>query len=378
MSCKGLGSKEALTKLHTELVDTVKQCESRKSALKWMMEAWLPSSVRSLFRLTSLTFSLVLVLALVATSDSHPELVSAGVMLVLTCLNLVLSGWESYQRSVEMYKRAQIMLSQVKQTSEDGDWVSGHYPHLHTPISASIVLQWTVRDGVIVNLPWSLLVTGDVVLIQPGQPAPARCRLDSDHHQLQLEEGQIYLPQREEKLKRTVTPPDRFVLLETPYLRQLEMVLEKATDKPLSQLVKQKHFLISSMLEYICTPMFLILVLAWNCIRHMYSWSWISGQPMSRLFLTDPVTAVMPLIPLMFPIWWVLVNTAALSNVLTIFRQAKVLPIVSADPFDDTVETPDMEHAAVPVPLHRTWNTFWSCFLGTGEHLCRYWVLTFC
>ena len=160
MSVKGLGSQEALKKLHSELIATVAKCKSERSHLKWMKEAWLPSSVRSLFRVTSLIFSVVLALALIATRNSYPELVSACVILLLTCLNLVLSGWESFQRSVEMFKRAEHMMSLVKDAAKDPKWSSSNYPHLHNPLSASIVLQWTVRDGDIVNLPWSLLVTG--------------------------------------------------------------------------------------------------------------------------------------------------------------------------------------------------------------------------
>ena len=239
------------------------------------------------------------------------------------------------------------------------EWLSVHYPHVHTPVSASIILQLTVRDGSIVNLPWSLLVTGDIVILRPGQSAPAHCRrLDRD---LELDKGQVYSPG-----KTSSRGGDRFILLETPYLEELEYVLEKAIDKPLSILMKQRHFLISSMLEYICTPSLLLLVLATNCVRHMYSWSpWLAQLPMSTLFLTYPVTAILPLLPLMLPLFWVLVNTAALANVLTIFRQAQTTAaMVSIDPFDDTVEPPDHEQEAVSVPLHTTWNTFCSLFLG--------------
>lgn len=40
------------------------------------------------------------------------------------------------------------------------------------PYSPSVTLQWTHRDGVLVNLPWALLVKGDVVLLKPGQTSP--------------------------------------------------------------------------------------------------------------------------------------------------------------------------------------------------------------
>ena len=32
-------------------------------------------------------------------------------------------------------------------------------------------------------------------------------------------------------------------------------------------MMKQRQFLVTSLLEYICTPVVLALVLAWNCVR---------------------------------------------------------------------------------------------------------------
>ena len=57
--------------------------------LAWMREAWIPGSCRSLFRLTSLVYSILLVLALVATRNSFPELVSASIMITLTMIILI-------------------------------------------------------------------------------------------------------------------------------------------------------------------------------------------------------------------------------------------------------------------------------------------------
>ena len=360
MGGKGLRSKEALLLLYEQLLSTLDRCNQERSVLAWMREAWMPGSCRSLFRLTSLVYSILLVLALVATRNSFPALVSASIMITLTILNLALSGWESQRRSVEIFRRAENMTSLVKGALDSPDWLPAHYPHSLTPDSASLVLQLTLRDGLTVNLPWALLVTGDTILLRPGQCAPARCQLLAG--ELVLDRGQV-CPEPQD----TGSQARQFVLQQTPFLEPLELVLERANQKPLSVLVKQRHFLISSMLEYITTPVVLATVLAWNCVRHMYSWSWLPDIPMSQLFLTEPVTAVVPLLPLLFPIWWVLVNTAALANVLTILSQGRRL---SGDPFDDTVEPQDMEHGG-PVPLNLTLKTFWSCFFGKGEHLCR-------
>ena len=82
--------------------------------------------------------------------------------------------------------------------------------------------------------------------------------------------------------------------------------------------------------------------------------------------MREPVAACLPLLPLIFPAWWVVINSAALANVLTLFRQVKLAqllilkvstvtflcqashllrPSTTADPFDDTVRTVDIHTA---------------------------------
>ena len=50
------------------------------------------------------------------------------------------------------------------------------YPSLGLTESNSISLIWTYRDNEIVNLPWNLLVDGDVIILGPSRVAPAGCR----------------------------------------------------------------------------------------------------------------------------------------------------------------------------------------------------------
>ena len=50
------------------------------------------------------------------------------------------------------------------------------YPSLGLTESDSISLIWTYRDNEIVNLPWNLLVDGDVIMLGPSRVAPAGCK----------------------------------------------------------------------------------------------------------------------------------------------------------------------------------------------------------
>jgi hypothetical protein len=55
-------------------------------------------------------------------------------------------------------------------------WTKADYLDIHTPLSPCVSLQWTIRDNQVVNLPVSLLVAGDVILLRPGQIVPGKCR----------------------------------------------------------------------------------------------------------------------------------------------------------------------------------------------------------
>jgi hypothetical protein len=56
-------------------------------------------------------------------------------------------------------------------------WEEKNYPDLFMPVSPCISLQWCYRDGKLVNLPWALLVHGDVIVLQAAQKILADCEL---------------------------------------------------------------------------------------------------------------------------------------------------------------------------------------------------------
>ena len=55
-------------------------------------------------------------------------------------------------------------------------WTSSRYIDLNCPLSPCVSLQWTIRDSCVVNLPCTLLVEGDVILLRPGQIVCVKCR----------------------------------------------------------------------------------------------------------------------------------------------------------------------------------------------------------
>ena len=91
-------------------------------------------------------------------------------MLSCSCCDAALSCNEQRLRRLEMRRRVRHVVNRLRQVRGQVRWSSAsNYPHLHTPLTASIVLQWAVRDRRHVNLPWALLVRGDLIMLKPGQ-----------------------------------------------------------------------------------------------------------------------------------------------------------------------------------------------------------------
>jgi len=365
-----------------ELESCLASCDASRNTLSWLKEALHPGSQLSLFRVTSATFSLAQALALTFAYSITGEsslLVATAVILLLIAVNLVLTCWESYLRSVEIYARARRILSSVREASEKARWGSLAYPHLHTPPADSIVLEWTIRDGEIINLPWALLVRNDIVLLKPGQVSPSKCSLISDSMSLTLEQGDTFHTDHMKHVEKSLlpefkssVPPQRFLVETTPFVQELREMLLNAHCRPLAKFHKQRYFLVTSMLEHIALPATAILALVWNLFRHHHDWTWLPETKRVEYFLKEPVTATLPLAPLVLPIWWILTSHASLATILVLF--AKSSPSArsnTADPFDDTVETPEMEESIPRVP----WPTITQCFLGIvkgrGEYLAR-------
>lgn len=116
-------------------------------------------------------------------------------VILLVMANLAIVAWDSWLRHMEIPQRVKFLLAQIQSnfisilTSQtiwyipthcsdcikSNDWKDENFPQLCCPYSPCITLQWTIRNGKIINLPWALLAKGDLVEMRPGQQAPGMC-----------------------------------------------------------------------------------------------------------------------------------------------------------------------------------------------------------
>lgn len=173
--------------------------------------------------------------------------VSATILLLILTITIALVVRESNLRRSEIFRKIRVVLNEINVARElCAKWTPENYPNLCSPLSPCVTLQWTYRDGNIVNLPWALLVSGDVIVIRPGQVAPGTCSEISGRTKFKY--GEMYgLPTpMEAPAKPTARSPlpDLICTLEkTPYLNNLQTILEKFLKRP-ATIYNQQRYLV--------------------------------------------------------------------------------------------------------------------------------------
>ncbi|KAK7076247.1 hypothetical protein SK128_018931 [Halocaridina rubra] len=359
---EGLSTYEALCRLHEDIAIALEEylkseVEKDKGAgeKSVLYEAFHHKSSLSVFRWTSalalVVEGILLLVAFVACDDPRYHYLPAEAFLIfiVVIFNVYLVWWDTRLRHKELPKQTQNLLRELKEIQSTVSWSKENYPHLHSPLSPCITLQWTKRDGYMVNLPWSLLVRGDVVILKPGQKAPARCKSLQDtgcisSNMAELHMGDIYSPSLEDMGEGFSSPKARmplksnpYLLLETPYITNLRIALSEGLSRPVTVFNKQRFMLFSWAMETMLLPISLILILVINTLR-LYYGGWVGDW--SEVLLISPVSVALPLIPLGLPLAWLLLNWLGIARILTMYHHAKN---IQTDPVDDPFEEAEFE-----------------------------------
>lgn len=158
--CKiGYTSPAALKKLYLEIETVLKKYENK------INEESKIQKLKLLLNDNDNPFSLfpIICTGLIVCGLFKVKYVFTGiVVLLLLITNLSVVFRENYFKRTEMNRKIREILVDIKLAATlCKDWKSTNYPHLCSPLSPCVSLQWTYRDGSIVNLPWALLVSGN-------------------------------------------------------------------------------------------------------------------------------------------------------------------------------------------------------------------------
>jgi PREDICTED: similar to lethal (2) k05819 CG3054-PA len=228
-------------------------------------------------------------------------------------------------------------------------WKTGkYYPNLYLPQSPCISLQWTYRDNKRINLPSVLLAKGDVISLCPGHPAPGHCcdikssEFTGSTANMELQAGDIFSPSLDHESSAFVSPrlrkavkPIKFMMLETPFIANLKLVLERSWKRPATLYEKERHIFIAKYSEQILIPVIWIIAFLADFLPYKYFETNINFKVWSQssyLLLLRPSLCLLPLLPLTLPCTWLLVNVYGAAH---LFNLIKSRPMIT-DPLNTT------------------------------------------
>ncbi|XP_072311637.1 transmembrane protein 94 isoform X2 [Eucyclogobius newberryi] len=339
----GLSTRQALGKLQDQLTALLEQHHQRATRRpSSVLDRWANSFLfhvnrHSCLHWPAVALTLLVVLGFISCYGSQPEgssgveLSNAAALLLLLLVNLLLVRRQQRLQKTEMVRRLRAIIGQLSDylsaCVDDVCWATSMYPDLYTPTSPSWSLHWTYRDSQLVNCPVSLLVEGDVIALRPGQEAFASLRGIKDDEHIVLEPGDLFPPfspppSPQATDKRGPLSPQHhrlFRVVRTPVLDTVRNGLELALSRPVTVLDNER-FTVQSVITKLVCPVVLTAFLIVNTIRYFCDAP--SLTPLWYNFCQLQLMGVLPILPLLFPVMWVLVNAFGEAQVLAEFSKA--------------------------------------------------------
>ncbi|XP_051174017.1 transmembrane protein 94 isoform X2 [Leptopilina boulardi] len=361
------------------------ECRKNKKSRAWLNDALHHRSQYTTLCWTSALALLINAISLIAVFFTVEEaarystlLYEGLIILCLVVFNFILVASDNKLRHKEIPHRVRILIEQLEAASYLCHWNAENYPHLCSPLSPCITLQWTYREGQIVNLPWALLVAGDIIVIKPGQQVPGYCVPIDDPEAPILHAKEIYSPPVHGSNEVFSTPQARiplknknYKLKETPYLTNLRLALEQALDRPVTYHNRERHLVMICCIEQLLYPILLIIVLLVNLLRYLYLSEFFGIGPWYEMFLFQPIAVTLPLLPISFPVWWIFLNCFGMARFKALFKLYQSSKRTQfLDPFEDA-DIADPSHPDVVYNWSELKEYFLDILFGREHMMSR-------
>ncbi|XP_078346969.1 transmembrane protein 94-like isoform X3 [Oculina patagonica] len=367
----GLSSQEAFKRLF-DVIQEELTTFTAANRCTWRRDLWNALSVNHHLPISfiSLAFLLLEFLVMIlsyaladTTRNSSLPLIEGIIVLLLTAVNLALCAREERLRRTEMFRSAQELLSNCDACCS---WMPSDYIDPCTPPSPSISLVHAYRDNELVSVPCNLLVRGDVVVLGPGHSAPAQVQQLSPESPSKgslrvLEEGQVFHPitqNTSDGSKGTGIqssqphPREKFLVMETPFKLNLRKILDSSLKRPISIVGNEMHYITSTIIDK--KLLFVIVVLSLTVNIHRTIFLKNDSGHWSEMILLLQGYAVLPLLPISFPIVWICLNLYGAARIKVLFTLLK-----------------EKEMAADEITLQEVLQCFWKNLLGDPSSLPR-------
>ncbi|XP_073833777.1 transmembrane protein 94-like protein l(2)k05819 isoform X3 [Musca autumnalis] len=374
----GLSTKVALGRLHDEIEKILKEYEQ-----KWVAESWY-RKIRSAFvkrydsplGWSSIATSVLTTVALLIAQSYFAALCLAAIL----SLDLYVVIRENNLRRTEVYRKTRLILDDIRLAEVElcSDWQPCNYPHNCCPLSPCVSLQWTYRDGVIVNLPWALLVKGDYIVMRPGHITPGPCTELNGKRSFNAHEiyGVTHSEPPPLKPIARIPLPDMVCCLEsTPYLNNLRLILENCSKRPPTIYNQQRYLLVTKYIQqwgFICAiaVTFFAGVLRLhgfgiNSDNNPYHETWMD------VMIDSPASAVIPLLPLIFPLLWISMNHWGVARLQCFLRTPQLVMGKDSEKSFEEDDMPAFDYENMALHRSKVFRNWMQLWRGNSELLPR-------
>ncbi|XP_049311275.1 transmembrane protein 94 isoform X5 [Bactrocera dorsalis] len=378
----GLTTRVALSRLHDDIEKLLREHEAtyaKESYYRKLRSAFFKPSDTPL-GWPAITATLFTMIALLIAEAYLAAICVAAIL----SLDLCVVVRENHLRRTEIYRKTRQALADIRLAERDlcGEWQPCNYPHLCCPVSPCVSLQWTYRDGNIVNLPWALLVRGDHIVLRPGHITPGPCTEVNGKRTFEMHE--IYGPTQVNDppvrpLARAPLPDLVCTLQTTPFLDNLRVILENSLKRPSTIYNQQRYLLVTKYIQqwgFICA-LCLTLFAGMLRINGLSSSPNVGTHPNEQhywkyVFLETPAAAVIPLLPLIFPIMWISMNLWGVAR-LQCFLKIPQVPITkdSEKSFEEDLDAPTFDYNNISLLRSNVFRNWWQLWHGDSELLPR-------
>uniref|UniRef100_A0A670XTS7 Transmembrane protein 94 n=1 Tax=Pseudonaja textilis TaxID=8673 RepID=A0A670XTS7_PSETE len=382
----GLTTTKALTILRDQLSTLLEgHQKERKKVISWK-EVWKASFLYhgnrcSCFHWPGASLMLLTMLLLFCCYGSQPqgsegsEIVNGLALFFLVLLDLFVIGRQERMKHREIERRLRKIISRINDALKENKeliWTKTMYPDLHMPFAPSWSLHWVYRDGHLVNLPVSLLVEGDIVALRPGQESFTSLRGIKDDEHIVLEPGDLFPPfspppSPSGEVKKGLQNPQMFRLFrvtKTPVIENVRLCLDMGLSRPVTALDNERFTVQSVMLKF-AVPVVLLGFLITNTMRFFFMAGGIVPWP--YMFLQLQVNGVLPILPLLFPVLWILATAFGEARVLA--QMSKASPTSLLAKFSEDTLSSYTEVVSSQEMLRCIWSHFLQVLKGKSPTL---------
>ncbi|XP_018801463.1 PREDICTED: transmembrane protein 94 isoform X4 [Bactrocera latifrons] len=378
----GLTTRVALSRLHDDIEKLLREHEAtyaKESYYRKLRSAFFKPSDTPL-GWPAITATLFTMIALLIAEAYLAAICVAAIL----SLDLCVVVRENHLRRTEIYRKTRQALADIRLAERDlcGEWQPCNYPHLCCPVSPCVSLQWTYRDGNIVNLPWALLVRGDHIVLRPGHITPGPCTEVNGKRTFEMHE--IYGPTQVNDppvrpLARAPLPDLVCTLQTTPFLDNLRVILENSLKRPSTIYNQQRYLLVTKYIQqwgFICA-LCLTLFAGMLRINGLSSSPNVGTHPNEQhywkyVFLETPAAAVIPLLPLIFPIMWISMNLWGVARLQCFLKIPQVLITKDSEKsFEEDLDAPTFDYNNISLLRSNVFRNWWQLWHGDSELLPR-------